>query len=330
MQDTTIADWTLSLKNSITSLPELFQYLAIDTPPQHSNEGAADTFSMRVSREYANRIDASNPNDPLLLQILPQTQELSATPGYQHDPVGDNSANPVPGLLHKYHGRVLLIASGGCAIHCRYCFRRHFDYAGNLPGSHGWQGAMDYITHDSSIEEVILSGGDPLTLKDKALINLINKIEAIPHVMRLRIHSRLPIIIPARMTQTLLSALKQSRLQIILVIHCNHANEIDNAVTNTLKKCSTAGVTLFNQTVLLKGINDRSECLISLNKKLFNSGVIPYYLHILDKVVGAAHFYVNEPTAKNIMQQLRQQLPGYLVPTLVREDAGALHKTPLL
>lgn len=323
------ADWKNSLKNSITSLNELSELLNIERQHINADENATTNFPLRVSREYISRIDSANPNDPLLLQILPQAQELNNAPNYYHDPVGDLAANPLPGLLHKYHGRVLLITSGGCAINCRYCFRRHFSYADNIPGKQGWSAILNYIAADSTIEEVIFSGGDPLIINDKELQVLIEDLENIAHVSRIRIHTRLPIIIPSRITPNLVSILANTRLDSSIVIHCNHPNEIDTSVSQALKLFQSTKTALLNQSVLLKNINNHAETLIQLNKKLFSCGVLPYYLHILDKVSGAQHFDVNEKEALELMQQLRIKLPGYLVPKLVREDSGAPYKTAI-
>ncbi len=321
-----ITDWQMSLKDSITSLQELCHVVGIESTDLINDARAAKDFPLRVPREFAARIEKNNPKDPLLLQVLPRSLELQIVPGYGQDPVGDQAANPLSGLLHKYHGRVLLIVSGGCAVNCRYCFRRHFPYQENLPGKKGWQQALDYVAQDNSIDEVILSGGDPLTVKDREFVWLLKNIEAIDHVKRLRIHTRLPIMIPSRITQEFLTALSQSRLQAVLVIHCNHPNEIDQEVADALRRCQQQGICVLNQAVLLKDINDNADTLIHLNKKLFACGVLPYYLHLLDKVAGAAHFDVSEAQALKVMEQLREALPGYLLPRLVREEKGRPYK----
>ncbi len=265
-----------------------------------------------------------DPRDPLLLQVLSSAREMADTAGYSRDPVGESGAtNPRRGIMHKYHGRVLLIVSGGCAVNCRYCFRRHFPYNENQNSRQQWHEALDYIRADSSIEEVILSGGDPLVATDEQLQQLVEQIGAIAHVQRLRIHSRLPVVIPARITEPLLDAITHARLQTIMVIHCNHAREIDESVAVALAALRRRDITLLNQAVLLAGINDSLEAQLALCQRLFATGTLPYYLHLLDKVQGAAHFDVPESKARLLLAELAARLPGYLVPKLVREIAGA-------
>lgn len=286
-------------------------------------------FPLRAPHAYVSRIERGNPEDPLLLQVLPLPQELEVHPGYTEDPLEESDSNPCPGLIHKYHGRVLLILSSSCAIHCRYCFRRHFPYQANTPSKKDWQQALTYIHGDTSITEVIYSGGDPLASNDRQLQWLTEQIASIPHVKRLRIHSRLPIVIPDRITPQLLQWLTATRLQTSMVVHCNHPNEIDAAVGNALYQLKIAGVTLLNQTVLLNGINNCSNTLTTLSDKLFSHGVLPYYLHLLDKVAGAAHFDVSDTEAIALHNQLMNQLPGYLTPRLVRESPHFGHKVPI-
>jgi EF-P beta-lysylation protein EpmB len=269
-------------------------------------------------------------NDPLLRQVLPLEDELLAAPGYTGDPLGEQEANPHPGLIHKYHGRVLLIVSGSCAINCRYCFRRHFPYQDNKPSRESWQQALAYIAADPSISEVIYSGGDPLTASDSQLRWLTGQVAAIPHVRRLRVHTRLPIVMPSRITAELIEGLSDHRLSTSLVIHSNHANELDDTVASALARLRGAGITLLNQTVLLRGINDDADILSELSERLFALGVLPYYLHLLDKVAGAAHFDTDTGKALALHRALQEQLPGYLVPKLVREIAGARAKTPVI
>ena len=245
-----------------------------------------------------------------------------------HDPVGDLAAQTVPGVLHKYHGRVLLVATGACAVHCRYCFRRHFPYTASNAASRHWQFALRYIQNDQSIKEVILSGGDPLSLSDARLESLAAAVAQIPHVTRLRIHTRLPIVIPERVNNALLNWLGGSRLQPVIVLHANHANEIDEAVSRAIGRLREQRVTLLNQSVLLRGVNDSIQTLVELSEALFNIGVLPYYLHLLDPVQGAAHFDVDHQRALYLIDNVRARLPGYLVPRLVREQPGAPHKIP--
>lgn len=322
-------NWQDELKQLIRDPKELFEYLQLPLTLLPNALRASDDFQLRVPRPYAARINKGNINDPLLRQVLPTGEELIAQPGYSHDPLGEAQNNPVPGVIHKYHGRLLLIVSGSCVINCRYCFRRHFPYSDNKPSRQEWQQALDYIRADSSLTEIILSGGDPLSSSNAQLQWLIDAIGAIQHVERLRIHTRLPIMIPSRIDATFLQMLQQTHLQTIMVIHCNHPQEIDTDVNLALRQLQQAGVTLLNQAVLLKGINDTNEVQIKLSQSLFRVGVLPYYLHLLDRVSGAHHFGVEEDTAKNLLVYLRNRLPGYLVPKLVREEAGAPSKTPI-
>jgi len=268
-------------------------------------------------------------HDPLLQQILPLGAELQEHPGFVKDPLNETAVNPISGLLHKYHGRVLLTVIGTCAINCRYCFRRSFPYHENNPGTAGWEKALEYIANDSSITEVIFSGGDPLVATDKYLFTLSQKIAAIPHVKTLRIHTRLPIVLPERITTDFIEWFTSSRLKPVLVVHCNHPQEINEEVAVRLHKLRDAKITLLNQAVLLKNINDKADILIKLSETLFEHGVLPYYLHLLDRTRGTAHFEVEEARAKQLIAKIMQKLPGYLVPKLVREIAGAPAKSPI-
>jgi EF-P beta-lysylation protein EpmB len=261
--------------------------------------------------------------------VLPLAAELDATSGYGTDPVGDMDSRAAPGLLHKYHGRALLIATGACAVHCRYCFRRHFPYAEESALQHGWQPALDRLAADTSIDEVILSGGDPWSLSDRRLRQLTDALQAIPHVRRLRVHTRYPIVLPERVDCGLLDWLSGLRLQKVVVMHANHAREIDEPVRDACRKLVGAGATLLNQSVLLSGVNDTVEALAALSEALFETQVLPYYLHVLDKVQGAAHFDVGQARALRLHEELTARLPGYLVPRLVREVPGAPAKTPV-
>jgi len=324
------SNWQSLLADAVTDPHELCQLLQLD--PKHiiDTHFATREFRLRVPRGFVARMQAGNPKDPLLLQVLPQAQEMISTPGYDRDPLQESKVNPVPGLLHKYHGRVLLTLTGACAINCRYCFRRHFPYDDNTPGSTGWQKAVDYIAQDPSIVEVILSGGDPLLMKDAQLQLLLTQLEKISHLKLLRIHTRLPIVLPERMTDELLSLLTRLRLQPVVVVHCNHPQEIDNTVAQALQSLRHAHITVLNQTVLLKNINDNADVLINLSHRLFEQGVLPYYLHLLDPVQGAAHFEVNHQTAQALWSECHAKLPGYLVPRLVQEVAGEKGKNLLL
>lgn len=254
--------------------------------------------------------------------------ELRRPAGFSTDPVGDLAARQVPGLLHKYQGRALLLVTGGCAVHCRYCFRRFFPYS-EAAGPNTWQQALDAIAHDPSIEEVILSGGDPLVLPDEHLAELVHRLAEVEHVQRLRVHTRLPVVIPQRVTDELVAWLRGTRLTSVVVVHVNHPQELDEPTMASLRRLSAAGIPLLNQAVLLAGINDRVDVLAELSRKLIAAGVLPYYLHQLDRVAGAAHFEVPPAKGKRLVAELRRQLPGYLVPRYVREVAGAPYKVVL-
>ena len=317
-------DWQAQLRNVITSRRELLNALGLSADDMGLSSGACVDFPLKVPRSFVQRMRPGDPRDPLLLQVLSSKQEMADTAGYSRDPVGERGAtNPRRGIMHKYHGRVLLIVSGGCAVNCRYCFRRHFPYNENQNSRQQWHEALDYIRTDNSIEEVILSGGDPLVATDVQLQLLVDQIGAIAHVRRLRIHSRLPVVIPARVTDTLLDAITHPDLKTIMVIHCNHANEINSAVATALTALRRRDITTLNQAVLLAGINDSLETQLALCQRLFATGTLPYYLHLLDKVQGAAHFDVPESTGRKLIAELSARLPGYLVPKLVREIAGA-------
>jgi EF-P beta-lysylation protein EpmB len=321
--------WQYCLAHVIRDPKILFELLQLDINHLPAALRACQEFPLRVPMPFIKRMKKGDWNDPLLKQVLPLGQELEKQPGFSSDPLEEANSNPLPGIIHKYQGRVLLIVSGGCAINCRYCFRRHFPYKDNNPGRSQWQPMLDYIRADDSIHEVILSGGDPLAASDSLLSELVSGIASIPHVSTLRVHSRLPIVIPQRITDQCLQWLTSSRLKPVMVIHCNHPNEIDNSVQQSLQTLKSAGVTLLNQTVLLAGINDNEETLIALSERLFQAGVLPYYLHLLDKVQGAAHFDVSKQRAQQLTETLLTQLPGYLVPRLVQELPGAESKVPI-
>ena len=323
------APWQRELAQAVSDSRRLLQMLELPASmASDADYGAAD-FSLRVPRGYVARMRKGDACDPLLRQVLPVAAEAIETPGFHRDAVGDLAAMPVPGLLHKYQGRALLVTTGACAIHCRYCFRRHFPYAEANPAQEHWAPALDYIAADTSLREVILSGGDPLSLHDARLAALSRSLQAIPHLKYLRVHTRLPIVLPERVDDALLGWLSESRLKPIMVVHANHAHEIDAAVRSALGRLAAAGVTLFNQSVLLAGVNDSAEALADLSLALFDAGVTPYYLHLLDRVQGTAHFEVSETRAQELMQRLRTRLAGYLVPRLVREQQGAPFKLVL-
>ncbi len=321
-------NWLKQLANGISDPAKLLEQLEIDPTPWKNGFEARKLFAQRVPQSFVDRMEKGNPYDPLLRQVLPLSEEFEVHQGYSNDPLEEQN-NAIPGLLHKYRNRALMIVKGGCAINCRYCFRRHFPYDENKGSKSVWQTSLDYIQQHPEIDEIILSGGDPLMAKDDELSWLVARIADIQHVKRLRIHSRLPVVIPARITEQLTELLGQTRLQVILVTHINHAQEIDQTLANALDKLKQVGVTLLNQGVMLKGVNDSVSSQIALSNALFEAGVLPYYMHVLDKVQGAAHFFISDQQAKEIMAGVLEQTSGYLVPKLTREIGGCASKTPL-
>ena len=321
--------WQSLLARSITDPQQLLNRLNLDPALLGDARAASADFPLRVPEPYLNRMQIGNPDDPLLRQVLPLGEELLEHPDFIADPLGEKQTNARPGVIHKYHGRLLLIVSGGCAVNCRYCFRRHFPYGDNNLSTEEWQQALDYIREDQSIREVIYSGGDPLAASDKRLAWLTREIASIPHVRRLRVHTRLPVVIPQRVTSELLEALCGTRLPVTMVLHCNHANEIDEHLAAAAQRLKQAGITLLNQAVLLKQINDNIDDLIMLSETLGDHGILPYYLHVLDHVKGAKHFHVDDQTAIGLAAKMLARLPGFLVPRLVREVAGETSKSPL-
>lgn len=319
--------WQQELSALVRDPAELLQLLELPEALLPAAQAADQLFPLRVPRPFLSRIKKGDLTDPLLQQVLPIGAESTISEGYSPDPLAEQSSNPQRGLVHKYHGRVLLVVSPSCAINCRYCFRRHFPYADNNPSRSQWQDTFDYISSDTTINEVIYSGGDPLAAPDRQLQWLTERLAEIPHVKRLRVHTRLPVVIPQRITDDTLTWLTQSGLQSVMVLHINHANEIDDAVRSSITKLREAGVTLLNQSVLLKGVNDQIETLTHLSEALFAEGVLPYYLHLLDKVQGAAHFDLTEARGVELHQQMQHRLPGFLVPKLTREEPGAESKT---
>lgn len=325
-----ISSWQTELQQSITDPASLLKALEL-SPAQIPLAGRSlESFPLKVPWQYLAKIRKQDPLDPLLRQVIPLSDEDLDHQGYTADPLYERENQAVPGVLHKYYGRVLLIATGACAIHCRYCFRRQFPYQNNNSAGKNWSAALEYIRQDQTISEVILSGGDPLTLADGKLSDLITGLSGIEHVSRLRIHTRIPVVIPSRLTSELLDKLTETRLTTVIVIHCNHPGEIDGAVEESLNRIKDRGITLLNQSVLLKGVNDSVATLVELNKMLFECGVLPYYMHMLDHVAGSGHFEVPTETAHTLMHELRKLLPGYLVPRLVREVPGKPYKIPVL
>ncbi|MDE2022675.1 MAG: EF-P beta-lysylation protein EpmB [Gammaproteobacteria bacterium] len=323
------SQWQTDLADAVSDPTELLRLLELDTSLLEPARAASREFPLRVPRSFVARMRKRDPSDPLLRQVLPLGAELEPQPGFTHDAVGDMVNRAAPGVLHKYHGRVLLIATGICAVNCRYCFRRHFPYAQESARTDNWEPALQYIRSDASISEVILSGGDPLSLGDRILAELVARLQEIQQLRTLRIHTRQPIVLPSRVDPELLSWLRNCRLRKVVVVHVNHARELNAEVTTALAKLHAAGATLFNQSVLLRGVNDSATVLAELSQQLFMAGVIPYYLHMLDHVSGAAHFDVPDSQALDIARALRARLPGYLVPRLVREVPGAPAKMPL-
>lgn len=321
--------WQQLLAEGYADPHALLGDLGIDPAALPSPLRTGSPFRLRVPRGYAARMRHGDPGDPLLRQVLPVADEDVVVPGFVADPVGDLAAEAVPGLLHKYHGRALLVTTGACAIHCRYCFRRHFPYAESQASADGWRPALRYLQGDDSVSEVILSGGDPLSLSDGKLAALVDALDGIPHLRRLRIHTRLPVVLPERVDEHLLGWLTRARLPAVIVIHANHANEINADVGDALLRLRGAGISVLNQSVLLAGINDDVDSLCHLSESLFDAGALPYYLHLLDPVAGAAHFEVASSRAVELVGAMRDRLPGYLVPQLVREIAGAGSKHPV-
>lgn len=321
--------WQEELKTLIQCPKALLEQLGLGSEALPDAIKASTHFPLRVTQPYAARIKKGDPQDPLLLQVLPLGAELESPADFVPDPLAEAEFQPVPGIVHKYASRVLFIAATQCAINCRYCFRRHFPYDDHKLGRADWQQALAYVKQRGEINEVILSGGDPLSLSDKQLAWLAEEIAAIPHIKRLRIHTRYPIILPSRITDSLIRALTATRLRVIMVVHCNHAQEVDSEVRHGISLLLKAQLTILNQTVLLKGINDKSEILASLSETLFDCGVHPYYLHLQDRVKGTAHFLVEDDRAKAIYRDLLTLLPGYLVPKLVRENPHEKSKTPI-
>ncbi|WP_251359227.1 EF-P beta-lysylation protein EpmB [Kangiella sp. TOML190] len=319
-------EWKKLLSNAIESPVELLKLLDL-APQQLPNAiDIQQKFPQKVPLPFIARMEKANPKDPLLRQVLPLAQENQATEGFSANPL-EEKPQSIPGLLHKYQSRVLFMLATHCAINCRYCFRREFPYAENRASREDWRRLKDYIATDPKINEVIISGGDPLAVSDKYLFDFISFIESIPQIKRLRIHTRLPVVIPQRITQSLVSRFEQSPLQLVMVVHINHANEIDDNVKNAMTTLKKAGVHLLNQSVLLRGVNDSAKTLTELSERLFDAQIQPYYLHLLDKVSGSSHFDVSQSEALQLLAQLQKQVAGFLVPKLVREEAGKPNKT---
>ncbi len=322
------SDWRQLWREAVTDGRELLQLLGLEHLADRLPEADAG-FALRVPRGFVARMRHGDPRDPLLLQVLPQMAETDVVPGFGLDAVGDMDAHAAHGVLHKYHGRALLIASGACAVNCRYCFRRHYPYGEDIAAAAKWREALQYLRGHADVGELILSGGDPLSLSTAKLAELSQGMADIAHLRRLRIHSRLPVVLPERVDAALCDWLAALPQQKVVVIHANHANELDASVAAACARLRDAGAMLFNQSVLLRGVNDDVDALAALSERLFACGVVPYYLHQLDRVQGTAHFEVDDTRARALMEDLRARLPGYLVPRLVREVAGEASKRPL-
>jgi L-lysine 2,3-aminomutase len=321
--------WRHALRMAFTRPAELLDHLQIDPCLPALAPALARGFPLRVPRSYAARMRKGDPRDPLFLQVWPAPDEAAEVPGFGLDAVGDLQRMRDGGIVHKYDGRVLVMATGACAVHCRYCFRRHFPYGEHLAARGQWREALETIAADTSLREVILSGGDPLSLSDDKLAAFADALDAIPHLRRLRIHTRQPIVLPERIDARLPAWLGRGRLQKIMVLHANHPAELDRDVAEALQPLRRLGVTLLNQSVLLRNINDDADTLTALSERLSESGILPYYVHLLDRVRGTAHFEVREEVARALMRELAARLPGYLVPRLVREEPGKTSKTAI-
>ena len=318
--------WQNSIASAVRDPLELLKLLDLDNAQYNQKLHFPDSFKMLVPLAFVNKIKKGDWNDPLLRQVLPLLDETQVCEGFVSDPVGDLKAVVSKGVLQKYQGRVLLITTGACAVHCRYCFRREFPYASSTPDKKQWQTTIDQLTNDATIHEVIFSGGDPLMLPDERLSKMCRDIVSIPHIHTIRFHTRLPIILPERINTGFLSWFSKLDIQKVMVVHTNHANEIDAETGEALEMLADHKITVLNQSVLLQGINDDVDSLYDLSRQLFKFRVLPYYIHLLDKVKGAAHFDVREEKAKLLIKELKLQLPGYLVPKLVKEVSGERSK----
>jgi len=301
-------NWQSQLSDLITDPSELLSLLELSSEQLLSGAIlASEKFKLRVPRAFVGKMNAKNPLDPLLLQVLPHHLELEEHPEFVTDPLGEEAANQLPGVLHKYKSRFLLTLTGACAVHCRYCFRRHFPYQENLPKNEDWLNIKNYIEANPNINEIILSGGDPLTLSNRKLALWLERLSSLKQIQILRIHSRVPIVIPNRIDEQLISLLKNSRLRIVLVVHSNHASELDDFTCSKLLQLSDHHITVLNQAVLLKGVNDSAQTLIDLSYRLFEARVMPYYLHVLDKVKGAQHFDLESSEIDDIYRDVFRQ-----------------------
>lgn len=324
-----VPQWQRLLAEAVSDPAELLALLNLPAALLPGGQAAAELFPLRVPRGFVARMRPGDPADPLLRQVLPVGEEALTVPGFGPDPLKEAAATAERGLLHKYCGRALLITTAACAVHCRYCFRREFPYEDHQPGPEGWRAALEYLARDPSIREVLLSGGDPLVLSDRRLAALAGELAAIPHLERLRIHSRTPVVLPERLDDSFVSWISATRLKTVLVLHANHPREPGDELARGVARLRAAGTTVLNQSVLLRGVNDDVDTLAELSERLFDLGILPYYLYLLDRVTGAAHFEVSEERARELVHGLQSRLPGYLVPRLAREVPGEAAKVPV-
>lgn len=327
LQNALETHWSTELAQAIKSPSELIPLLGLSKTGLPPGLLAMESFRMLVPRPFVSRMEQGNPNDPLLKQVLADDIEMQPSPGYSKDPLDEGNHTPQKAIVHKYERRVLVITTGSCAVNCRYCFRRHFPYGDNQLAQKEWDSVFAYLEQHPEVNEVILSGGDPLMLKDSQLSKHIARFDALPQLTRLRIHTRLPIVIPSRINDELLDWVKASRLNIVMVLHSNHANEIDQTIAEKVTLLKQAGVTVLNQGVLLRGINDSVEAQVNLSEKLFAAGILPYYMFTFDPIEGGAHFDIDINEAQQLMGKVAQKLPGYLLPRLAKEIPGRPAKT---
>lgn len=322
-----VPTWQKALNEAISQPEELFDYLQLDPHYLAGAKQANELFHLRVPKRFVDKMEPGNIYDPLLRQVLPLGEETEDHIGFTPDPLSEKRFNPLPGVLHKYHSRILVTLTGACAVNCRYCFRRHFPYTENVPGKKGREKIVEYVNERPYINEIILSGGDPLLADDDYLQEFMEPLQEIEHVKRLRIHTRLPVMLPERVTPEMLQWLANLDVKTVVVLHINHPKELDQEIAQAVQCLKNeADATVLNQAVILKDVNDSIDTQVELNESLFDHGILPYYLHLLDKVQGAAHFAVDDDTITDIYQGMQEQLPGYLLPKLTTEIPGVLHK----
>lgn len=319
--------WSTELAQAIKTPAELLPLLGLKPQDLPKAAMAMQSFRMLVPKPFVQRMAYGDPHDPLLRQVLADDIEMQTVAGYSKDPLDEGNHNPQKAIVHKYERRILVITTGICAVNCRYCFRRHFPYGDNQLAQKEWDSVIAYLERHPEVNEVILSGGDPLMLKDSQLAKQVARLEALPQLKRLRIHSRLPIVIPSRINDELLAWIDRCRLDVILVLHSNHANEIDHTIAEKVTSLKQAGATVLNQGVILRGINDTIDAQVDLSEALFAAGILPYYMFTLDPIEGGAHFDISLQQAQQLMGQVAQKLPGYLMPKLAKEVPGQPAKT---